>query len=141
MFTTRHPTNAAVDMVATPQFRQMFVNRVLTLGEGIESTRSTMKRLIGCTNPIFEAKLTKGMRILWSRIVRDGKTCIFVWDVCKHDFITTRMEAADGQIDKSGSVIEASFARMNKQREDFSIEAKGDDLVLGEKTVLVDPTG
>jgi hypothetical protein len=74
------------------QYREMFQRRVLQLASG-QRSYALSKRLKHCSVPVYETKLDKGQRILWSQILRQRaednrrEVTLMIWFATKHDHV------------------------------------------------------
>jgi hypothetical protein len=57
--------------------REIFLKRVTQLADG-QRSYALSKRLKHCSYPVYETKLDKGMRILWTKLQRVDKGSILV---------------------------------------------------------------
>jgi hypothetical protein len=58
-------------------FQQIFMARTAQLAAG-DRSYALSKRLQGCEYPMFETKLGRGMRVLWTQTRCDGKGSVLV---------------------------------------------------------------
>jgi len=123
-----NPVNKWLD-AADSKYRQMFLRRIEELARGHRSYAYS-KRLIGCSHPLFEAKLDAGMRIMWTELHRQGEApSIMIWFVSKHDKVPHYVK-----------LMNMYFSRQKTAR-DAAVGIEGDAISLGEHTCLLDPIG
>jgi hypothetical protein len=100
------------------QYRNMFQRRVLQLASG-QRSYALSKRLKHCSVPVYETKLDKGQRILWSQILRQRaednrrEVTLMIWFATKHDHVPQLLR-----------LIEHSCGRTIKQ-----VEGRGSSIV------------
>jgi len=109
-------------------YKDMFEKKLRRLLDGDDSYAMS-KKLKGTMHiSIFEAKLDKGQRILYSKVLRDNKCSFLVWRVSKHNDISTHAKTVD-----------ESFKRIPKHKR--LIPFSNDCICLNDNDILLDPFG
>ena len=110
---------------ADGSYKGLLMKKLLRLCAG-HTSYAMSKQLKGTKHiPVFESKLDKGQRILWSRILRDQQASILVWRISKHDDVSSHISCIDDSFKRSTSIS------MNPLENDY--------LVLNEVEILIDP--
>jgi hypothetical protein len=130
---------------ADSKLLEMFSKTVELLGSGRRSY-ALAKPLVGCKTPIYEAKLTSGMRILWTPVQRDQfhnskQKCLLIHNVVKHDDISTYARQIDGAISRMRTcppMLEYSCLPTASDTE-TKVEKTEKGLLLNDESVLIDP--
>ena len=120
---------------ADAKYRALFCRRIEQVADG-QRSYALSKPLRHCDYPVFETKLDAGQRLIWTRTKRGGaRESLLVWFVSKHDHVSHYVKL----VERTCSRLDAPFSGVWSVDEEAK-ETPPPLLLLGEDTVLLDPT-
>ena len=120
---------------ADAKYRALFCRRIEQLADG-QRSYALSKPLRHCVYPVFETKLDAGKRLIWTRTKRGGaRESLLVWFVSKHDHVSHYVKLVERTCSRLDAPISGLWSVDEEAKEPMSPL-----LLLGEDTVLLDPT-
>jgi hypothetical protein len=128
------------------QYRNMFQRRVLQLASG-QRSYALSKRLKHCSVPVYETKLDKGQRILWSQILRQRaedhsrEVTLMIWFATKHDHVPQLLRLIEHSCGRTIKQVEGRGSSIADSSQLTQVTARyvSSALSLPDDAVLLDP--
>ena len=119
---------------ADAKYRALFCKRIEQLADG-QRSYALSKPLRHCVYPVFETKLDAGQRLIWTRTKRGGaRESLLIWFVSKHDHVSHYVKLVERTCSRLDAPLSGLWSADEEANETTAL------LLLGEDTVLLDPT-